>query len=187
MSLAPWKFKMHLCFLVALLVLNVFLASGQKFNAFKSYKNARVKPRNYGSVERRDHDIGEYLTVEQIRMMRKRKGRDEPEDMFDPSKPIGVRTDTSRRLTEANEIFDLSPMKDWLILQPPKVFTPSWWLYVSMMVTISLFFISFSAVMLVLCCLALHPARKMEQDDVPKKVLFDLEKFCVDTSKDAQV
>ena len=179
---------MHAYLVCVALALCIISSWGQKFNSFKSYKNARVKPRNYGKIERRDHDIEEYLTAEQVRMMSKRKGRDEAEDLFDPSKPIGVRVDTSRRLTEEHVLWESSPMRDWLIFHPPKVFTPSWWLFVSMVVTISLFFILASAFLLVLCCLALHPERKVEEfDDAPKKVLFDLEKFCADTSKDAHV
>lgn len=78
-------------------------------------------------------------------------------------------------------------MQDWLIFHPPLIFTPSWWLFMAMVVTIGLLFILLSAVMLVLCCLAVHPTRKGEHDDAPKNVMFDLEKFCVDTSKDAHV
>ncbi len=54
-----------------------------EFNEFKSYQNARKKPPQYGNQKRQHHDIKEYLTANQLRMMKYRYGKDEPAVMFD--------------------------------------------------------------------------------------------------------
>ena len=59
------------------------LVHSQKFNAFKSYKDAKVKPRHYGKGDQRTHPIEEYLTDNQMKMMRARKGGDTEDNSFD--------------------------------------------------------------------------------------------------------
>ncbi len=49
-------------------------SNGQKFNAFKSYKDAKIKPKHYGRTEQRSHPIEEYLSDNQIKMLRSRRG-----------------------------------------------------------------------------------------------------------------
>ncbi len=71
-------------YLIVVLILTV-PSGAQKFNAFKSYKDAAVKPANYGRVERRNFPIEEYLSGNQMKMMRSRRGADRSEDMFDNS------------------------------------------------------------------------------------------------------
>ena len=61
----------------------VLAVRSDEFNAFKSYQNARKKPPQYGSQNRQHHDVKEYLTVNQLRMMKYRYGKDEPDVMFD--------------------------------------------------------------------------------------------------------
>jgi hypothetical protein len=64
-------------------VVCVNIAFGQKFNVFKSYKDAAVKPRNYGKIIQRDHPVTEYLDERQMKMMQGRNGPDTPENEFD--------------------------------------------------------------------------------------------------------
>lgn len=58
-----------LCIVLSLLYVN----SAQEFNAFKSYKNAKQRPPHYAIKEKKRHPIHEYLSKEQIRMMRHRE------------------------------------------------------------------------------------------------------------------
>lgn len=58
-------------------------SNAQQFSAFKSYKDAAVKPANYGHVERRNFPIEEYLSGNQMKMLKARRGRSRPEEMFD--------------------------------------------------------------------------------------------------------
>mmetsp|Transcript_28524 Transcript_28524/g.28847 ORF Transcript_28524/g.28847 Transcript_28524/m.28847 type:complete len:223 (+) Transcript_28524:148-816(+) len=53
----------------------------QDFNVYKSYHKSGVKPRQYGRKTQTQHDISEYLSPMQQRMMSKRRGKDSPEDM----------------------------------------------------------------------------------------------------------
>lgn len=55
----------------------------QKFNIFKSYKDATVKPDNYGKVIRKDHPVTEYLDSKQLKMLRERTGPDTADNTFD--------------------------------------------------------------------------------------------------------
>lgn len=70
-----------LILLISCLLTNV--VEGQKFNAFKSYKDAKIKPKHYGREEQRTHPIEEYLTSNQMKMMRARKGGDTADNSFD--------------------------------------------------------------------------------------------------------
>lgn len=72
-----------LCLAVLLLSFFASPSNAQKFNAFKSYKDAAVKPANYGRVQRRNFPIEEYLSGNQMKMMMARRGKDRPEDTFD--------------------------------------------------------------------------------------------------------
>ncbi len=53
----------------------------QSFNTFKNYKDAKVKPKQYASKST-DHDIEEYLTPMQQKMLRARTGKDTGDVMF---------------------------------------------------------------------------------------------------------
>lgn len=44
-----------------------------EFNTFKSYKDAKVKPPQYGKARKVAPDLSEYLTEEQVGMMKLRK------------------------------------------------------------------------------------------------------------------
>lgn len=50
-------------------------AAQNKFNAFKSYKNEKVKPPHYGTKLKNSHPINEYLNGDQVRMMKHRKSQ----------------------------------------------------------------------------------------------------------------
>ena len=68
----------HFCqmksFYVAIALCVLMVASAQnKFNAFKNYRNEKVKPPHYGSREVIRHPIHEYLSEPQKRMMKHRK------------------------------------------------------------------------------------------------------------------
>lgn len=53
------------------------------FNMFKSYKDKPIKPPHYGKSEKRNFEISEYLTPQQIRMMRHRQSKaDHPAAKF---------------------------------------------------------------------------------------------------------
>ncbi len=56
--------------------------AAQSFNSFKSYKDAKVKPKQY-ATKNTDHDIEEYLTPLQQKMLRARTGKDTADVMFD--------------------------------------------------------------------------------------------------------
>lgn len=64
------------------LVLSVVIYAQDKFNIFKSYSDKTIKPDNYSKKYLR-HDIHEYLDENQLKMLRKRTSKDEPNDMFD--------------------------------------------------------------------------------------------------------
>lgn len=55
---------------------------GQTYNTFKNYKDAKVKPKQYAN-KNADHDIEEYLTPLQQKMLRARTGKDSADVMFD--------------------------------------------------------------------------------------------------------
>lgn len=57
----------------------------QRFNTFKSYKDAAVKPANYGKVIQKDHPITEYLDSKQLKMLQERTGPVTPDNSFDNS------------------------------------------------------------------------------------------------------
>ena len=50
-------------------------AAQNKFNAFKSYRNEKVKPPHYGAKLKNNHPIDEYLNGDQVRMMKHRKSQ----------------------------------------------------------------------------------------------------------------
>lgn len=68
------KFLFFLCILA--------YSAAQNFNAFKDYKDAKVKPKQY-AAKNTDHDIEEYLTPLQQKMLRARTGKDTSDVMFD--------------------------------------------------------------------------------------------------------
>ncbi len=72
---------MRLLFFGVVFLSVVLTVLSDEFNAFKSYQNARKKPPQY-SQNRNHHDIKEYLTANQLRMMKYRYGKDEPDVMF---------------------------------------------------------------------------------------------------------
>lgn len=51
----------------------VFVCFSQQFSVFKSYKDAKVKPKNYGRKIQREHATEEYLDETQLKMLRARK------------------------------------------------------------------------------------------------------------------
>ena len=55
----------------------------EKFNIFKSYKNARLKPPQYSHKRFSKHATDEYLSPLQKMMLAARKGKDTPDVMFD--------------------------------------------------------------------------------------------------------
>lgn len=62
----------------ALLLLCVVLATSQTFNAFKSYKDAKVKPKNYGMQIQTYHPTEEYLDETQMKMLSMRNSKNIP-------------------------------------------------------------------------------------------------------------
>jgi hypothetical protein len=98
-------------------VLTFFLSLGppssllpgqQKFDIYKSYANAKVKPPQYGKNINRPSRfaISEYLTPVQKKMMVKRTSPDQPQDQFDGNwsgynlKINANKANSIRRLTE---------------------------------------------------------------------------------------
>ena len=67
-----------------LLYLHFFVAfSQQKFNVFKSYANADVKPPQYAKQKKHlRHSINEYLDPIQMKMKQVRESPDRPDAMF---------------------------------------------------------------------------------------------------------
>lgn len=61
-----------------LLVSCVVLATSQTFNVFKSYKDAKVKPKNYGKQIQTEHPAEEYLDDTQMKMLSMRKSKNIP-------------------------------------------------------------------------------------------------------------
>lgn len=61
--------------LLALLLVHclAFVCFSQQFSVFKSYKDAKVKPKNYGRKIQREHATEEYLDETQLKMLRARK------------------------------------------------------------------------------------------------------------------
>lgn len=61
--------------LLALLLVHclAFVCLSQQFSVFKSYKDAKVKPKNYGRKIQREHAVEEYLDETQLKMLRARK------------------------------------------------------------------------------------------------------------------
>lgn len=64
---------MKLLVIVVLLSVILMISAQNKFNAFKSYRNEKVKPPHYGTQEVIRHPIHEYLSEPQKRMMKHRK------------------------------------------------------------------------------------------------------------------
>mmetsp|Transcript_31785 Transcript_31785/g.53617 ORF Transcript_31785/g.53617 Transcript_31785/m.53617 type:complete len:180 (+) Transcript_31785:63-602(+) len=87
----------------SLLIANV--GNTQEFNAFKSYKEAKVKPPHYGKLEKRSHPMEEYLTGPQMRMMKHRKSRKKHRDsVLYHEKWSGFHVDsTDKRLLQQEE------------------------------------------------------------------------------------
>lgn len=72
--------ELKLLSVIFLLILPVIIS--QRFNVFKSYKDADVRPKNYGKNTKYSHPIGEYLTTIQKEMYNKRYTKDKDNEMF---------------------------------------------------------------------------------------------------------
>ena len=72
-------------FIICLIIFFCIQVQAQKFNVFKSYKDAKVKPDRYGKTIQKDHDIREYLSENQMKMLKERTGPDTPDNSFDNS------------------------------------------------------------------------------------------------------
>ena len=57
--------------------------TGQQFNVFKSYKDAKVKPKRYGAKIQKNHDVTEYLNDNQMKMYKSRYGPNQAGEEFD--------------------------------------------------------------------------------------------------------
>lgn len=76
---------LHCCGLFIVIVCLMLRTSScqSDFNMFKSYKDKPIKPPHYGKSEKRSFEISEYLTPQQIRMMRHRQSKaDHPDAKF---------------------------------------------------------------------------------------------------------
>jgi hypothetical protein len=70
-------------FLLYFTMLAVLAQSQVRFNAFKSYKDERIKPPHYAKKEVNRHPINEYLTGNQLRMMKHRNSeRHHPDAVY---------------------------------------------------------------------------------------------------------
>lgn len=67
---------------MVIFMVNYVTIGQEKFNTFKSYSNKKIKPNNYSKKNLR-HEIQEYLDENQLKMLKKRKGKDDIVDMFD--------------------------------------------------------------------------------------------------------
>ncbi len=77
------KFTLYVLLLIFIMVSINMTNSQHKFNIFKSYENAQVKPKQYSKKQLR-HSNNEYLTSVQKQMLKKRKEKqDNSKDMFD--------------------------------------------------------------------------------------------------------
>ena len=77
------KFTLYVLLLIFILVTVNMTNSQHKFNIFKSYENANIKPKQYSKKYLR-HSIDEYLSSIQKQMLRKRKNKENNvKDMFD--------------------------------------------------------------------------------------------------------
>mmetsp|Transcript_22416 Transcript_22416/g.24500 ORF Transcript_22416/g.24500 Transcript_22416/m.24500 type:complete len:226 (-) Transcript_22416:3743-4420(-) len=74
---------MMFVFILILTLVSIPYIQSQKFNIFKSYKDAAIKPDNYGKVIQREHPVTEYLDSKQMKMLRERNGPITPENSFD--------------------------------------------------------------------------------------------------------
>lgn len=77
--------NVQLCLLLVLsfLICIIVRVDAQEFNVFKSYKDAKIKPKRYGAKIQRNHDISEYLNENQMKMMMSRNGANKPGEVFD--------------------------------------------------------------------------------------------------------
>ncbi len=65
---------MYVCLLTVVFAIIFWCANSENFNTFKSYKDATIKPPQYGNIRKRPPSITEYLTKEQIQMVKIRNG-----------------------------------------------------------------------------------------------------------------
>lgn len=63
--------------------LMIHVIDANKFNMFKSYQNAKVKPKQYTKNPPKSRPLSEYLTNHQKGMLKRRYGQDVPGAMFD--------------------------------------------------------------------------------------------------------
>lgn len=89
---------------IFLLVFVLALTSGEnRFNAFKSYKNERIKPPHYAKKEVNRHPIHEYLSDNQLRMMKHRKSKNHHPDAVYKESWSGFDKDSRRKLDTLSE------------------------------------------------------------------------------------
>jgi hypothetical protein len=75
---------MKIFFIVLVVFIDAFyLSNSQKFNSFKSYRESKVKPENYGKKRKTNHEIKDYLSEHQLKMLNARINADDPKDLFD--------------------------------------------------------------------------------------------------------
>jgi len=100
--------------LMTVSILSVLISSSYAqadFNMFKSYKDKPIKPPHYGKSEKRSFHISEYLTPQQVRMMRHRVSTiDHPTAKF-KSNWSGLNTQPNKR-TLRDTIVDDSRSSD---------------------------------------------------------------------------
>jgi hypothetical protein len=75
--------KISTIFVLVILSCLSIISLAQNFNNFGSYKDAKVKPRNYGKVLKRRHPVTEYLSENQIEMLMRRKAPTTADHSFD--------------------------------------------------------------------------------------------------------
>ena len=104
--------KTYFIFLIFCLLLHC-TKSQSEYNLFKSYKDADIKPHHYGKNLRRQHPIEEYLTGNQIRMMKHRKSKSIHSDAKFKSNWSGIQNKDNRKLNElVNDVKELTMMKN---------------------------------------------------------------------------
>mmetsp|Transcript_32491 Transcript_32491/g.30968 ORF Transcript_32491/g.30968 Transcript_32491/m.30968 type:complete len:170 (+) Transcript_32491:195-704(+) len=98
--------------LVVLLLISICMISCQspgKFNIFKDYSKAKIRPAQYSTTRTAvRHPINEYLDEKQMKMKRHRNGPDSPNKMFQDkgwrgSKEANTNTGETRRLLYKGE------------------------------------------------------------------------------------
>lgn len=160
-------------FLIVLFI--ACLASGvqgvKKFNYYKSYKNSNSKPKNYGTKIQRDHPITDYLTNEQLVMLKRRKGTDQDGFTFDEN---WDGKDPKRRLLAPDSATDGFPFLRNVDLEPPEAFTYLWWQYIGLLLSIGVVALGMAWMLGSLCFLAVRPRKSSDADEeVSRQLEFE--------------